>query len=213
MFPSASNDAAKKTPTASRSFARRTMPTPRRATTAHSITIKLNLRRTGSEKNEYRPENHWNVRYQSQPSPTMTKHESIHHGLDRTLAWFSIACTPSLFPKATEQGLVLDLHPFSNAYASGPGNASGRYSAHRSGSGRLRKKFSAPIRFDPGIETTSGCESRRNHGADWGTACGEAPLLRCSRAVIAAAARQATAGNNRLTLCHKRSKSIGVPSQ
>src|SRR5207245_11667013 len=66
MFPSASNDAAKKTPTASRSFARRTMPTPRRATTAHSITIKLNLRRTGSEKNEYRPENHWNVRYQSQ---------------------------------------------------------------------------------------------------------------------------------------------------
>src|SRR6266851_180563 len=85
MFPSVKSDAAKKTPTASRSLARRTMRTARKATAAQSTAIRLNLRRTGSEKNEYRPENHWNARYQSQPSPAMTKHESIHHGLDRTV--------------------------------------------------------------------------------------------------------------------------------
>jgi len=110
MFPSARSDAAKKTPTASRSFARRTMPTARKATTAHSTTIRLNLPRTGSEKNEYCPESHWNARYQSQPSPAMIKHESIHHGLDRPVSWFSIACTPLPVYTATEVGAGLDPH-------------------------------------------------------------------------------------------------------
>jgi hypothetical protein len=92
MFQSMKSEAPKKTPTASRSLARRTRQTARKAAVAHSTTIRLDLWSTGSEKSEYFPENHWNAQYQSQPSPAMTKQTSIHHDLVLVLSWSVIAC-------------------------------------------------------------------------------------------------------------------------
>ena len=98
MLPSVKSDAAKKTPTASRSLARRTMRTASKATAAQTTAIRLNLRRTDSEKNEYRPENHWNARYQSQPSPPITKNASILRVLDGTMCLYSAGCTLTCTP-------------------------------------------------------------------------------------------------------------------
>jgi hypothetical protein len=67
------------------------MQTARQATEAHNTRIRVILRRAGSEKTEYLPQNHWNAQYQSQPSPPMTTQQSIHHGLDRGFLWGHLA--------------------------------------------------------------------------------------------------------------------------